>query len=184
MTTGDAYDLLPHLTDDASAPGPKLITTGLIEPRACLWGRQPCRYLKKDYQHPRLTLSKSLSRSLTNRAQNARRPKILLAGLARKIEGFLDPAGDCIGAVSSFSIYHPQDDLRALSNLLDHLLSPPTTRHLIHHLGANALRGKHITLKKQYLLNLPLPESFSNRLAESPPVITGHWTGLEKRESD
>jgi hypothetical protein len=161
MTTGDAYDLLPHLTDDEGAPGPKLITTGLIDPRASLWGHRPCRYLKKDYHHPRLRISPSLTRSLATRAQNAKRPKILLAGLARKIEAFLDPTGDCIGAVSTFSIYHPHDDINALGNLLDHLHSPPTPQHRLHHHGANPRRGRHITLKKQYLLNLPLPSSFS-----------------------
>jgi SAM-dependent methyltransferase len=170
MTTADAYDLIPHLIDDPHAPGPKLITTGLIEPRQCLWGQAPCRYLKKDYQHPRLTLSPNLTHSLATRAQNAKRPKILLAGLAKKIEAFLDPTGQYIGAVSTYSIYHPQDNLQALDQLLNHLLSPPTTQHLIHHLGANALRGKHITLKKQFLQSLPLPQTF---LTSVPPPLAG-----------
>ena len=164
MIAADAYDLIPYLRDDKHAPGPKLVTTGLIEPRHCIWGTRTCRYLKTDYQHPRLTLSSHLTRSLTTRIQNARRPKILLAGLAKKIEAFLDPAGDYIGAVSTYSIYHPHDDQDALAQLLDHLLSPNTTQHLIHHLGANALRGKHITLKKQFLLDLPLPWSLAGSL--------------------
>jgi hypothetical protein len=164
MTAADAYDLIPHLIDNATAPGPRLITTGLIEPRESLWGQRTCRYLKKDYRHPRLTLSDKLTRSLATRAKNARRPKILLAGLARKIEAFLDPTGDCIGAVSTYSIYHRTDDIPALERLLDHLLSAATTQHLIHHLGANALRGRHITLKKQFLLDLPLTQSLAGSL--------------------
>jgi hypothetical protein len=44
------------------------------------------------------------------------------------------------------------------------------TQHLIHHLGANALRGKHITLKKQYLLTLPLPQTV---VASSPDSLAG-----------
>jgi hypothetical protein len=156
MTTGDAYDLIPHLTDDENAPGPKLVTTGLIEPRACLWGQQPCRYLKKDYHHPRLTLSSALTPSLAKRAARAQRPKIIVAGLARQLEAFLDPTGQYLGAVSTFSIYHPNDDPAELSTLLDHLLSPQVSNHLITHLGANGLRGRHITLKKSFLRDLPL----------------------------
>ncbi|MDB5324045.1 MAG: type modification enzyme [Phycisphaerales bacterium] len=157
MIAADAYNLIPHLTDDANAPGLKLVTTGLIEPRQCLWGQRPCRYLKKDYRHPRLIPSDNLTRSLASRVTNARRPKILLAGLAKKIEAFLDPTGDYIGAVSTYSIYHPTDDTAALTRLLNHLLNPAATQHFISHLGANALRGRHITLKKSYLLNLQLP---------------------------
>jgi hypothetical protein len=160
MTAADAYDLLPHLADAPDAPGLKFITTGLIEPRACLWGEKPCRYLKRDFRHPHLPPSPSLPSSLQRRAQNARRPKILLAGLAKRIEAFLDPAGDYIGAVSTYSIHHPTDDTAALAKLLDHLLAPATTDRLIHHLGANGLRGRHITVKKSFLRDLPLPDSF------------------------
>jgi hypothetical protein len=159
MTAGEAYDLLPHLTDAADHPGPKFVTTGLIDPRACLWGTRPCRYLKRDYRHPRLALSETLPRSLAKRAHNARRPKILLAGLSKRIEAFLDPTGDYLGAVSTYTIHHPTDDVSALDRLLTHLLAPATTQRLIHHLGANGLRGQHITLKKSYLQTLPLPPS-------------------------
>jgi hypothetical protein len=167
MTAAEAYDARPHLTDSATASGPKFITTGLIDPRTCLWGTRPCRYLKRDYHHPRLTLSDTLPKSLARRAAQAKRPKILLAGLAKRIEAFLDPTGQCLGAVSTYTIHHPTDDVAALENLLAHLLHPTTTQHLIHHLGANALRGRHITLKKQYLLALPLPETLI-----APPTPT------------
>jgi hypothetical protein len=160
MTAGEAYDLLPHLADSPDGLGLRLATTGLIDPRACLWGQRPCRYLKRDYRHPRLTLSPELPPSLKRRAQNARRPKILLAGLAKRIEAFLDPAGDYIGAVSTYSIHHPTDDLSQLDRLLTHLLAPGTTDRLIHHLGANGLRGRHITVKKTFLRDLPLPSTF------------------------
>src|SRR5258706_413408 len=120
--------------------------------------RPPSRYLKKDYQSPRLHLSNPFTRSLGKRIATARRPKILVAGLAKKIEAFLDPAGEYIGAVSTFSIYHPTDDIAALSTLLEKLLSPATTTHFVNHLGANALRGRHVTLKKSFLRNLPIDQ--------------------------
>src|SRR6185503_19820370 len=54
MTASDAYTLLPHLIDSPSAPGQKLIASGLIDPNSPLWGQTPCRYLKQDFQHPRI----------------------------------------------------------------------------------------------------------------------------------
>jgi SAM-dependent methyltransferase len=157
MTAAEAYDLFPHLTDAPEARGLKFVTTGLIDPRACLWGATPCRYLKRDFRHPRLMPADTLPRSLARRAQNARRPKILVAGLAKRIEAFLDPVGQYIGAVSTYTIHHPTDDVAALAHLLEHLLAPATTQHLILHLGANGLRGRHITVKKSFLRDLPLP---------------------------
>ncbi|HEY7116115.1 MAG TPA: N-6 DNA methylase [Tepidisphaeraceae bacterium] len=156
MTAADAYDLLPHLYDSRDGPGLKLVTTGLIEPGECVWGQRTCRYLRRDYQYPRVRVSDALTRSLAGRAARSRRPKILVAGLARRIEAFLDPDGQSIGAVSTYSIYHPQDDLPALERLLKQLLAPPTTQQLIRHLGGNGLRGQHITLKREFLRKLPL----------------------------
>jgi hypothetical protein len=34
-------------------------------------------------------------------------------------EAFLDPISQCIGAVSTYSIYHPTDDIAALNYVLD-----------------------------------------------------------------
>jgi hypothetical protein len=157
MTTGDAYDLPPRLLDDAGAAGLKLATTGLIEPRDCHWGRRACRYLKRDYAHPRLDPAAALTPSLATRARKACRPKIIVAGLSKGIEAFLDPDGQYIGAVSTYSIFHPRDDVDALDRLLSHLLSPAMSRRLVEHLGANGLRGRHITVKKDFLRALPLP---------------------------
>jgi hypothetical protein len=156
MTAGDAYDLLPHLVDDAHGAGPKLVTTGLIEPRESRWGRKRCRYLKRDFTHPRVAAGAALTRSLAARVANARRPKVLVAGLARRMEAWLDAGGEAVGAVGTFSIYHPADDVAALGRLLDHLLSPAATAHLIEHLGANAMRGRHITVKREFLRGLPM----------------------------
>jgi SAM-dependent methyltransferase len=158
MIAADAYHLVPLIVDDADAPGVKLVTTGLIDPRACHWGRRPCRYLRRDYLHPRVTPGGPLTKSLAGRLATARRPKVILAGLTRRMEAFLDLCGEYIGAVSTYSIYHPRDDAAALEKLLDHLLSPSTTEHLIRQLGANGLRGRHITLKKEFLKALPLPD--------------------------
>ncbi|MEZ0263679.1 MAG: class I SAM-dependent DNA methyltransferase [Phycisphaerae bacterium] len=157
LTAGDAYDLLQHLVDSADGPGQKLLTTGLIDPRVSRWGGATCRYLKRDFAHPRVDPAAALTPSLARRVAQSRRPKILVAGLAKRFEAVLDAAGEYLGAVSTFSIFHPADDVAALARLLDHLLSPAMTDHLVASLAGNALRGRHITLKKRFLLDLPIP---------------------------
>ena len=154
MTAGDAYDCLPNVVDSQNGPGPKLLTTGLIEPEQSLWGTQDCRYLKHKFQHPRLQPS-STTRSIQKRIARAKRPKIVVAGLSKSIECLLDEVGEYIGAVSTYSIYHPKDDIEALRRLCQHLLRTETTTAFHDELGANAMGGGSITMKRTFLEDLP-----------------------------
>jgi len=156
LTTADAYHLVPHLIDSEEGPGQKLLTTGLIDPGISHWGKAPCRFLNQTFRRPRVNPEARLTPSLARRRAQSRRPKLLVAGLSQVFEAYLDSAGEYLGSVSTFSIFHPADDLGALERLGDHLHSEEMTRHLVSTLAANALRGKYITIKKSLLLELPL----------------------------
>lgn len=155
MTTGDAYDVVSAVIDEADGESPKLVTTGLIEPGFCLWGQTTCRYLKRDYDHPRVLASASLTKSLQKRVARSHRPKILVAGLTKRIECFLDRGGDYIGAVSTYSIFHPDDNVAELEALCDQLLSDRATQRFRSVLGGNAMGGGNITMKKTFLAAFP-----------------------------
>lgn len=157
MTTGDAYDVKPFVVDESVGEGKKLITTGLIEPNESLWGKSACRYLKSDYQHPRITASDDLTKSLRRRLEKASRPKILVAGLSKVVECFVDAEGECIGAVSTYSIFHPQDDVAALKRLCDFLLTEGVSARFKAELGGNAMGGGNTTMKREFLEALPIP---------------------------
>jgi hypothetical protein len=155
MTTGEAYDLVPFVVDTQSGRAPKLVTTGLIDPETCLWGTVNCRYLKRDYQFPRVDGSSEMPNNLRKRVRRSARPKIVIAGLAKRIECFLDREGEYIGAVSTFSIFHPEDDQGALEDLCAELLEDSCTRRFTAELGGNAMGGGNITMKKSFLAGLP-----------------------------
>jgi hypothetical protein len=61
--------------------------------------------------------------TLQRRLQQARRPKVIVAGLAPRLECFLDAEGDFAGAVSTFAIFHRDDDVPALRELTAALLT-------------------------------------------------------------
>ncbi|MFO0846769.1 MAG: N-6 DNA methylase, partial [Gemmataceae bacterium] len=82
MTAGMAYDLLPFLSDSIGGDGPRLVTTGLIDPEACRWGETPCRYLKRVFAHPRIVVGPGLPAALRRRVERTGRPKVLVAGVA------------------------------------------------------------------------------------------------------
>jgi hypothetical protein len=158
MTTAEAYELKPFIIDEDFGSAPKLVTTGLIDPYQCFWGERQCRYLGVDYKFPRIAENPDIPESLKRRLKTAQRPKILVAGLSRKIECFIDLEGSCIGAKSTFTILHPQDNLSALQKLCDYLLSPVANQIFISELGANAVGGGDIVMKKSFLQKLNIPQ--------------------------
>jgi hypothetical protein len=101
----------------------------------------------------------ALSATLVRRLAAARRPKVLVAGLSARLECFLDAAGEHVGAVSTYSIRHPADDVAALARLADHLNSDAVTKRFRAELGGAALGGGNITVQKRFLRDLPLPGS-------------------------
>ena len=159
MTTGDAYAIKQYVTDDESTDGLRLITTGLIDPFVCKWGEHKCRYLGKDYTNPRILERPDFPRALNRRLQNARRPKVLIAGLADRIEAFFDEGGQCIGAVSTFSFFHADDSRDALGALCEWLNSDQATALVRAELGAASVGGGYMTLKKKTLQGLQIPKT-------------------------
>jgi methylase of polypeptide subunit release factors len=157
MTAGDAYQIKAALQDNARGPGLKLITTGLIDPFACKWGRVECRYLGRLYTYPRVSRRQGLPSALDRRLRKAARPKLLIAGLCNRLEAYLDAAGQCVGAVSTFSVFHPADSLDDLSRLCRWLNSPAATRQLRAELGAASVGGDYMTVKKKTLAGLMVP---------------------------
>jgi len=158
MTTADAYDLQGFIVESTGSSLLRLTTTGLIDPGVFLWGQIPCRYLKSDYDRPVIVESGDLPTSLAKRCNTARRPKVLVAGLGKRLEAAFDELGLYIGAVSTFTITHPEDDVGALGKLCEHLNSEDVTLQMRAELGANAMGGGSITLKKDWLLDVRLPE--------------------------
>jgi hypothetical protein len=159
MTAGDAYAIKRCVRDDAAAAGPKLVTTGLIEPFACQWGQRKCRYLGSHYARPRIIADAELSPALLARLRKAAtRPKLLVAGLCNRLEAFLDPEGEYLGAVSTYSIFHPADKVAPLKKLCAWLNSPRASALLRAELGAASVGGGFMTLKKKTLQELPMPK--------------------------
>jgi hypothetical protein len=158
MTAGDAYAIKRWLSDDSAGTGPKLVTTGLIDPFACKWGRADCRYLGSTYARPRIAADADLSPSLAARLRKAAtRPKLLMAGLCNRFEAFLDRRGEYLGAVSTYSIFHPGNEAAALEELCTWLNSPHASALLRAELGAASVGGGFMTIKKKTLQELPIP---------------------------
>ena len=97
--------------------------------------------------------------ALNRRLHNARRPKVLIAGLAKRLEAYVDVTGCCCGAVSTFSIFHPEDSIDALVTLCRWLNGRDATMLIRSELGAASVNGNYMTIKKNALTKLRVPDS-------------------------
>jgi len=159
MTAAEAYAVKPYVSDGQRGRGQKLITTGLIDPDKIFWGLEDCRYLGARFRYPRITPSEAMPASLQRRLLASKRPKVLVGGLGSRVEAFFDAQGQCQGAVSTYSIFHPHDDIEALRRVMEFLNRPEISERMRLELGANALGGGSITIKKQWLKELPFPNA-------------------------
>ena len=159
MTTSEYYRCTEFLRDEiAQELGIPILTSGAIDPATSKWGGTKSRILGMDYLAPRLQHSVfEEGAPLMRRRDRAFRPKILVAGLAARVEAVLveEPAQ---GAVSTLTITHRADDAAALKRLEGMLNDGWVSKHLRHLLGANALGGGNITISKDFVMNLPLFE--------------------------
>ncbi|MBM3302582.1 MAG: hypothetical protein FJY85_21855, partial [Deltaproteobacteria bacterium] len=159
MTAAEAYAIKPFILDDSDSPHLRLVTTGLIDPDEPLWGDTPCRCLGSTYSYPALAVNAEMPPSVGRRLKRARRPKVLVAGLCTRLEAFLDSRAEYVGAVSTFSVFHPSDNVSALGRLCAWLNSDEATSQTRAELGAASVGGGYMTLKKRALMRLLVPRS-------------------------
>jgi len=92
-TTDEAYRLAPLLRDrPPRRTDVRVVNTGLIDPGRVLWGARPLRYLKRDYARPVVPLD-ALRRTLPRQAMQAEATKVVVAGLASRLEAAVLPPG-------------------------------------------------------------------------------------------
>lgn len=153
LTTGDYYRLRGMVVESTNenALAPRLMTTGLIDPGLSLWGRAPCRFLGTTFQRPVVVDDPGVPASLARALSWSRRPKVLVAGLSRELEAFLDRDGVCLGAVSTWSVFDPTDDLSRLQALIDWLHAPARQLMFDAWCGAAAMSGGSKSVSRPFM---------------------------------
>ena len=90
------YGLVGAVSD--TADGPRLITTGLIDPGRCVWGERPTRFAKQRFEAPRVDRS-LLAPFMQRWADRCLVPKVLVATQTRVLEAVVDEDGEWLPAV-------------------------------------------------------------------------------------
>jgi len=142
------YGLVGAVGDDVD--GPPLVTSGLIEPGECLWGRRPVRFAKQTYAAPRVAVGR-LSPALQRWASERLVPKILIANQTKAIEAVYDERGEWLPSVPVITCT-TDDPLRVL-RVLQSLAALEWVRH---HAAGSGLSADTVRLNPKLLASIPL----------------------------
>ena len=117
--TNEAYKFKEFIREldlktDKSNKFKRFINTGTIDPFLSLWGTRKCRYLKNDYMTP-VVSEGDILRVNKKRLEVAERSKIIVAGMSKRIEAFLDLNGSYMPGITTF--YISIDDEKNLPSL-------------------------------------------------------------------
>ncbi len=147
-TTGEAYDLKPHVRDGEPVDGFRLVTSGAIDPGVIHWGTRTQRYLGDDYLTPWIPRHVVPPR----RAEQWSRPRILLPGLSKNLEAAVVPDGDWAGAVATVQCV-PRGAWHGVSldRIADLLNSEPVRAQYRALWGALALSGGNMAVSRKKL---------------------------------
>lgn len=138
----------------AVGTGPPLVTSGLIDPARCWWGRRPVRFAKRLHDAPRIDLER-LDDRMRRWAETKLVPKVLVANQTRIIEAVADPTGAWLPGVPVTTIAPATgtspEEIAAV------LTSPMASAWAWERAAGTGLSARSIRLGPALLAELPWP---------------------------
>lgn len=167
------YGMAPAVSDDGD--GPRLITSGLIDPGTTSWGRRSITFAKQRYASPRLILDR-LDERMLRWARRRLVAKVLVANQTSIIEAVCDPDGEWLPGVPVVAVYpsgtHWDDDQQRLWDddasdgltaparaweIAAVLTSPVASAWLWHRHAGTGMSATTVRASPQVLAHLPWP---------------------------
>ncbi len=161
------YGMIPAVGDHMT--GPRLITSGLVDPGRSWWGRRSITFAKHRYERPRVDLD-LLDDDMVRWARRRMVPKVLVANQTRIVEAVCDPHGEWVPGVPVLGVYpsgsHWADDVHRSADELAGsawaiaavLTSAVASAWLWHRGAGTGLSADAIRLSPVTLADLPWPQ--------------------------
>lgn len=156
------YGLIPWVREqDAGARESDnvlpLVTTGLVDPLACHWGKRPIRYARRTWQAPVVDgVGLGLAGGPLATWLAARlRPKVLVTSQTRTLEAVVDHEGRWVPGVPLISVL-PRPDI-SLWRVVTAILAPAATAWALRQSAGSGLSADCVRLPASRLADLPLP---------------------------
>jgi methylase of polypeptide subunit release factors len=187
-SVSEAYRIKPLLREcECKNSCYHLVNTGTIDPYYVKWGVQKTRYLGQNYSRPCVD-RKTLQESLPRRATQAAQHKIIVAGLARRLECIYD-SGNCLAGKST-TVLRPKDNTPSMYLLLGLLNSDAASEMLHRQFAGLALSSGYLRIGPPQLRKLKLPSpdkipaQISDQIIQDAKLLTQLGThGCPKKDS-
>jgi adenine-specific DNA-methyltransferase len=158
----EAYEYVPFLKESTDINKNvkkfrKLINTGTIDPLQSLWGERQTRYLKSSYLEP-VILDKDIEAISARRLNQARTLKIVIAGMSKRIEAFLDLNGEYIAGIATVIVVasdnEDSDNFKYLAGILNSTL---VSRWFTSNFNVT-MAGGFLSIKQDQIKQIPIAE--------------------------
>lgn len=174
--TDTAYQLAETVHDTEHGEGLKLITTGLIDRYMQGWGLGTVRFLKRRFDFPRWPHDQNTSNTISKQIERQAQPKILIGGLTKTLEAYLDKTGECGGVVSTWMVRpkvpHPQVYMQRLEAVLNSWIVSWRYHQAY---GAQQSPWGGMTIKKAGLAEIEVPSKFLTCRDTAKTDLTNPW---------
>lgn len=151
-TVSEAYSLKTFFEDKPTGQL-KIVNSGTIDRYRSLWGSKPMKYLGLSLLNPTISKDKLRENTSANRLEQAVNGKIVLAGMTRRIECFLDENGKYSPAKSTTIVRPKIEPLVVLALLNSKLI----TYFISNKFRGNKLQGGYIRLGPPEVKEIPIP---------------------------
>jgi hypothetical protein len=145
--------------DDGDKVGPKLITSGIIDPGRIAWGERPVRFAGRRWMAPRVDLSALVAGgrpAVARWVEDRLVPKVVVATQSSIVEAAVDRDGRWVPSTPVISVAASVDRLDHVAAVL---LAPPVTAWARRRFAGAALATGSVKLAARQVLELPIPES-------------------------
>jgi len=100
-STSEAYKLIPHIHNFSSQANYfKFINTGTIDPYVEFWDTETTAYIKHRFIRP-IVLRNVLQHEFPRRAEQSSSPKLIIGGMTKRLECYLDRKGEYLAGKST-----------------------------------------------------------------------------------
>lgn len=154
-TVSEAYQLkeiIEDLTDNNKKDYFKFINTGTIDRYISLWDCQKTRYIKSAYLRPVIN-KKRLKKVLPKRYEQTMGVKIIVAGMTKKLECFLDEKDEYLAGKSTTVIKEKDMDIKFIIGLLNSKLLTFIYKNVFKSLS---LQGGYLRVGAPQLKEIPI----------------------------
>ena len=178
-TVAEAYELKEIISDNESAKSGKIINTGTIDPYTTSWGVNSMNYIKDRYKYPYVDINQLKDKEWH------KLNKIIIAGMALRIEATYSHSDEYLPAKSTAVIYSKDGGDTALKSLLA-LLNSRYVSYLFKQENSQlSMAGGYMNINAGNVadIQIPLQMISSEHLANSADIMLKLSAELQNKDN-